>query len=44
MNLAHRWRWTVSKGKTISASVCAAKGDAVRQAGIFIDAVVDWSA
>jgi hypothetical protein len=44
MNLPRSWRWTVSKGKTVSAGVCATKGDAVRQARTFIDAIVDWQA
>jgi hypothetical protein len=43
MNLPHSWRWTVSKGKTVSAGVCATRDDAARQAHTFIDAIVDWS-
>jgi hypothetical protein len=43
MNLPHSWRWTVSKGKTVSAGVCGTRDDAARQAQTFIDAIVDWS-
>jgi hypothetical protein len=44
MNFPHSWRWTVSKGKTVSAGVCATRADAVRQARTFVDAIVDWTA
>jgi GH24 family phage-related lysozyme (muramidase) len=44
MNLPHGWRWTVSKGHTVSAGVCETKGEAIRQAQTFIDAIMDWTA
>jgi hypothetical protein len=37
------WRWTVSKGRTVSAGVCATRTEAIRQAQTFIDAIVDWT-
>jgi hypothetical protein len=44
MSLPHGWRWTVSKGNTVSAGVSSTKGEAIRQAQTFIDAIVDWTA
>jgi hypothetical protein len=44
ISLPHGWRWTVSKGNTVSAGVCTTKGEAIRQAQTFIDAIVDWTA
>jgi hypothetical protein len=44
MTLPHGWKWTVRKGHTISAGVCATRNEAVRQAQTFIDAIMDWRA
>jgi hypothetical protein len=44
MDVPHHWRWTVNKGRTVSAGVCATRNDAIRQARTFIDAIVDWKA
>lgn len=44
MSLPHSWRWTVNKGNTVSAGVCATRDEAIRQAQTFIDAIVDWTA
>jgi len=38
------WQWTVGNGRTVSVGVCATRGDAIRQARTFIDAIVDWAA
>jgi hypothetical protein len=42
MRLPGGWKWTVSKGRTVSAGVCATRNDAIRQAQTFIDAIVEW--
>jgi hypothetical protein len=44
MGVPRGWKWTVSKGHTVSAGVCTTRSEAIRQAQAFIDAIVDWRA
>lgn len=44
MSYLSGWQWTVGKGRTVSVGVCATRGDAIRQAQTFIDAITDWVA
>jgi hypothetical protein len=36
------WKWTVGRERTVTVGVCASRGEAIRQARTFIDAIVDW--